>query len=245
MNNHKKTNPNKESVCREAYWRHFIYLPLIILCLVFFIMQTKICTVCNGSKNVNEFYKSSKGCKLGLHSQCKSCSKKRLTKYVHSKVGLIGRIHISQVYSSINRSHPPPAYTLQELREWCFFQPKFHELYDNWVKSGFAKSVRPSCDRKNDYKGYSFNNIQLMTWFENRQKSYEDQKNGINNKNSRSVIGTHKVTGGKVEFYSASEAGRRIGIDKAGIIKCCSGSTKYSHSGGYIWRYKNKINEKV
>ena len=37
-------------------------------------------------------------------------------------------------------------------------------------------------DRLNDYKGYSFDNIQLMTWQENKDKGHRDCLNGINNK---------------------------------------------------------------
>jgi hypothetical protein len=47
----------------------------------------------------------------------------------------------------------------------------FYELYNNWIDSGYKKSDKPSVDRIDDYKGYSFDNIQLMTWKENNKKN--------------------------------------------------------------------------
>ena len=42
--------------------------------------------------------------------------------------------------------------------------------------------LAPSIDRKDDYKPYTFDNIQLTTWQQNKAKGHEDCKNGINNK---------------------------------------------------------------
>lgn len=40
------------------------------------------------------------------------------------------------------------------------------------------------------------------------------------------------------EFYGTREASRQTGYSSSGISACCRGSKKYSHVGGYQWKYK-------
>lgn len=41
------------------------------------------------------------------------------------------------------------------------------------------------------------------------------------------------------EYPSAIEASRVLHINVSGIVSCCSESSKYSHCGGYQWKYKD------
>ena len=41
-----------------------------------------------------------------------------------------------------------------------------------------------------------------------------------------------------MEYPSAIEASRVLGLNVSGIISCCNNSPKYSHCGGYQWKYK-------
>ena len=43
------------------------------------------------------------------------------------------------------------------------------------------------------------------------------------------------------EFPSAIEASRRLNINVSGIVYCCNKNKKYSHCGGFQWKYKNDI----
>lgn len=52
---------------------------------------------------------------------------------------------------------------------------------------------------------------------------------------SKAVIGIDKVSGLIVEFISAKEAARQIGIDNGNISKCCKG--KRNSAGGFLWFY--------
>ena len=53
------------------------------------------------------------------------------------------------------------------------------------------------------------------------------------------------------EYPSAIEASRTLDLNVSGIITCCNGSKRYSHCGGYQWRYKesdkiiNNISKKI
>ena len=56
-------------------------------------------------------------------------------------------------------------------------------------------------------------------------------------KRSKSILGIDKVTGLIVEFPSAKEAEREMGIAQSNITKCCKG--KLNSCGGFYWMYKN------
>lgn len=171
-----------------------------------------------------------------LRSECKECSNKRAMDYNCTKKGLITSIYAGQRATSRRRCHRLPNYTKHELEMWLFSQPIFHDLYEVWVASGYKTDLKPSCDRSDDYKPYTLDNIQLMTWAENKAKGYLDMKNGINNKQSRAVVGTSVVGGEEVSFHSMRDAERQNGIGVGDISKCCSGKQKTA--GGFKWKIR-------
>jgi len=192
-------------------------------------MSMKICSKCSELKELSEFTK--------VRAECKVCINKRSKSYFRTKGGLITRIYSNQISSSKTRKYSPPSYVKQELKDWLLSQEIFHELYYNWKASGYEKLLAPSCNRINDYKGYSLDNIELITWEENNIKYYSDKINGINNKNSKSVISICKITIVEVEYHSIRQAERETGTANQDISKCCLGKRK--SAGGYYWRFKN------
>lgn len=119
-----------------------------------------------------------------------------------------------------------------------FSQPNFEELFINWEKSGYKKDLIPSCDRLNDYKPYTLDNIQLMTWAENNQKGRDDIRNGINTKYSRAVI-QYDLDGNFIaEYYSIRNACNINNLHNYPLIEVCKGRRE-SYSG-FIWKYKNE-----
>jgi hypothetical protein len=138
-------------------------------------MQTKICSKCKVEKTLNEF-STRKEVKDGVRSACRLCTSKIYQAYSRTKKGLTKEIYSGQRNSSRIRKHPLPDYTLNELREWCFSQPLFNDLYNDWVKSDYNRWLRPSCDRTDDYQGYSLDRLQLMTWDKNKQKYHKIEK---------------------------------------------------------------------
>jgi hypothetical protein len=140
-----------------------------------------------------------------------------------------------QVHGSKLRNHPIPDYSSTDLRLWCYSQPIFHKLFDDWVNSGYKKDLKPSCDRLNDYKGYSFSNIRLVTWSDNYLKSRYDLSNGTNTKVCKTVIQMDMAGNFVKEFFSAMQAQRETGICSTGISRCCTGKSKTS--GGFRWEH--------
>lgn len=132
-----------------------------------------------------------------------------------------------------------PSYSRNELKEWIFNQAKFYKLYHDWVQSGFVSDLRPSIDRINNEKGYSFDNIQLVTWKENRENFFKDLKNNKKKYFKKKRKRVLQISpDGKVihEYDSTYEAEEKTGISNSSISRVCRGIRKTA--GGYKWAYK-------
>lgn len=115
---------------------------------------------------------------------------------------------------------------------WSFGSDRFDMLYIAWAESGFKKALTPSCDRLDDSKGYSFDNVQWMTWEANqgkeRSKQAEERKIGVEQLDPK--------TGSVVATYpSAVDAAEATGIWRANIVATMKG--RHRTTGGYGWRY--------
>lgn len=192
------------------------------------------CHVCHRVKKKKKFYKN-KACIIGITYICKKCSLIKVDTYGKTKAGVLTAMYRGQINSSIKRGHKPPKYSKYELMQWLYSQNKFHKLFKRWEKSGYKKDLKPSCDRLDDYKRYTFKNIRLTTWEKNLKKSHADMKNGNNTKQCKAVIGIHKVTKEIIKFYSMQQAERETGIHNNAICRCCKGNRK--SAGGFIWKY--------
>ena len=123
----------------------------------------KACTRCHKIKNISEFYSDERR-NDGLKSSCKACDNLSMLNYSHTKLGIVTRIYLDQRSRSKRRNMALPTYSKQELKKWLYGQELFHELFDNWNASEFDRLLAPSVDRLDDYKPYTPDNIQLMTW---------------------------------------------------------------------------------
>ena len=197
--------------------------------------MNKLCVNCNQLKNKHEFYPC-KNSVDGVGTVCRICVKVVGENYRHSLIGLIKKLYRNQKQASVKRNHPQPNYTEEEFMIWVIRQDNFNSLYSNWVASGYLSKLKPSGDRLDDYKPYTFDNLRLITWGENEQKARDDVKNGINNKKSKCCIQISLEGEIIAEFFSLRDASRHTGSDSAGISSCCKGKQK-THNG-FIWKYK-------
>ncbi|MGL5154631.1 MAG: hypothetical protein ACRC9H_06850 [Aeromonas veronii] len=205
-------------------------------------MQTKECTCCKQVLPLEAFSKQKLG-KLGRTSKCKDC---KTNLYARSIKGVIGSMYSNQRAKCKKRNHPAPAYTAQELYEYLHKNPTFLQLFNNWKMSGYLQDLKPSCDRLDDYKTYSFDNIQIVTFKENIQKFYVDIVNG---KNTKRCCAVHQYDCDYKHintFFSIREAERQTGVNAANITSACvkrlnrhSDGHTYTvkRAGGFFWEY--------
>ena len=192
----------------------------------------KICTKCNNFKKSTEYHKQ-KANKDGLQFHCKACDKDYNLNRKRTKDGLISRIYNDQRGNSKQKGNPMPNYTLIELRSWIYSNSSFNKLYKEWVDSNYKKCLVPSCDRINDYKAYTIDNLQLTTWEKNKARGHADIKAGINNKKSKSVLQLDKNGLFVSEHYSIHQAGRATSNSFGNISQCCLGNRNIA--GGFRW----------
>ncbi|RKZ96881.1 MAG: hypothetical protein DRQ46_06375 [Gammaproteobacteria bacterium] len=191
----------------------------------------KKCIDCKKSKKVKKFYENS-GMSDGFLSTCIKCTRLRRRGAQEKIKG----VYNSQVAHSKHRGHPAPDYTQQQLIDWCLAQPLYHRLHKAWKQSGYVKKLAPSCDRVDDYKPYTLDNIQLMTWEENYSKHFKGRIEGVANQLSKKVVQIHKNTGKVIQsFYSTRDAERKVGVSQSNIVSVCKGKRKTA--GGFKWEY--------
>lgn len=155
--------------------------------------------------------------------------------YKRTISGLSSVIYSRQKAGSARRRYELPSYTRIELMNWLISHSEFELLYSNWIKSSYAKNLRPSVDRIDDYKSYTFDNIQLTTYEQNINRSYSDRKNGINNKISKKVDQYDLNNNFIQTFHSIREAERQTKIPNQSILLVCQ--KKRNKAGKFIWKY--------
>lgn len=201
----------------------------------------KTCRFCNKTKDISEFNKS-KSHLDGYEWKCRACKKIHKDTWSKTKIGVIKTIYSSQLDSSKRRNHPNPSYTQQEFIEWMQGQKLFDYYYDNWVNSGYKKAYKPSVDRLDDFKPYSFDNIQLTIVLGNQAHAIQDKQAGIGTQGKQ----TYKVRAinlktGEMEIFPSSSyavkalALRGIPVNRQNIQKVCHGQRP--QCGGFHWEY--------
>ena len=162
----------------------------------------KICKSCKSELLLSEFYKN-KTIKSGLDGSCKYCHQKSKAKYKRSKKGLISNIYGQQRSSSKLRGHILPTYSALQFKDWIYAQNNFQHIFDNWVKSNYNKDLIPSVDRLDVTLPYSFSNIQLITWRDNRVREVS---------RISSKVYCYKDNKFVKSYPSLRKAGRDVGI---------------------------------
>ena len=148
--------------------------------------------------------------------------------------GLVSIMYSSLRSNSKKRNMDMPNFTKKELLRFLEDSTSFSYMFSEWIESDCEKSIKPSIDRINDYLPYTLDNIQLITWAENKKKGHSDRKNGINNKRSTKVA-QYSLDGIFIrEYHSMMEAQRQTGI-LAGAIYLATKSFNKT-SGGFRWK---------
>lgn len=195
------------------------------------------CTCCKTFK-VESNYSQRKTAKLGIRGECKSCSSIKKDSWVKTKVGVIQTIWDSQKSSCKTRSMEQPKYNKDWFFDWCLSQDKFHTLFATWELNSYIKSLKPSVDRLNNLETYTKENIQLLTWGENKKLADKALREGNSTFEYKGVT-QYSLEGNKIkEFLSAKVAQRELGIDSRNIQANCKG--RRNQAGGFVWKFTTK-----
>lgn len=151
--------------------------------------------------------------------------------------GVIYKLYKDSLYSCKKRKLEPPLYTHYELIDWMY-ENGFKAIYDKWVESGYDTTLKPSLDRLDDYKTYSFDNIRLITWGENRAKGHQQRREGIGKHGALcKAVDCYKDGELIATYISAAKAAEELSLDHTNITKVCNG--KRQSCGGYTFTYHN------
>ena len=191
----------------------------------------KTCKDCKEVKPYTDFVPKA-SCADGYEIRCRVCRAARYNKVDPFKV--FKKIYLSQHTHSVSRGHPAPAYTLDQLLHWADSQPDLLRIWDAYVSSGYITDLRPSVDRVNDSLPYTLDNIQLLTWKQNRLKGAANKKAGINNSCNRAVKAYNLDGTLHKEYYSVSQAVREVNGRHWGIHSVADG-TPVKDGKGYLY----------
>ena len=198
--------------------------------------MTKHCKKCTEEYPLDKFSKAKNNAD-GYSSVCKPCRVSINKEYWRTQIGRLSQIYSVQRMTSKQREHDPPTYTLKELSFWANSNG-FFRLWSAWRDNAFIKALTPSIDRLDPTKGYSLNNIRLVTWTENNDKAYTDRKSCVHITKQNRGVNQLTVCGKHIATYgSISAAARHTGITRVNINDVCRGKKSCHTAGGFCWEY--------
>ena len=126
-----------------------------------------------------------------------------------------------------------------ELEKWIIDTQYdvFVKLFKDYVDCKYDTDLVPSIDRLDNTKGYSFENMQVITWKNNKEKDWQSKEHQdtthMTKTTKRQVA---RKLNNEIKYYeSISQASKENNISTSIICECCQGKRKTGK--GYRWYY--------
>jgi hypothetical protein len=134
---------------------------------------------------------------------------------------------VTNLYHKMRSRHPVD-FDLNYFHDFANCK-KFDRLYNEWVKSNFCKQFKPSIDRISNKGIYSKENIQWLTWSENKFKQ------GMETRHKSPPV--NQILGDKIikTYKSQNDVVIKTGICQSNISDALNGKRKLCR--GYKWEY--------
>ncbi|WP_455390123.1 hypothetical protein [Lactiplantibacillus pentosus] len=94
--------------------------------------------------------------------------------YRHKATGLLTNLYQKLKVRNTKRGYGDLNFDLAQFKDWSANEPRFLRLFRIWVFDDYSKDFKPSVDRINPHLGYSFKNMQWLTWKENYIKGINE-----------------------------------------------------------------------
>lgn len=147
-------------------------------------------------------------------------------KYQKTPKGVLNTIYRNQLTKQ-KRKGIEVKYSYDEFKDKYLNDKTFIRLFNRWLKNNCQSNLKPSFDRIDSNKSYSFDNLQIITWEENNKKGRVERSKKVDK---------YDLSDKFIKSYdSVRSASEDNNIFYQGIVACCNGRIKTS--GGYIWKY--------
>ena len=157
--------------------------------------------------------------------------KEILEKYRKTPKGVLTNMYHHQKTRNVKNGFGEIGYSLKWLHNRFLNDEKYNRLFAEWVKSGYRKAKKPTIDRINHKKGYTKDNIHMLSWSENRFKQTMERR-------SRKGKVYQILNGIVVKVWSSQrEAYRKLNLQQSMLSMALTGKCKTAY--GYEWKYEN------
>lgn len=201
-------------------------------------MGKVICTKCNISKDIKEFYfrkdfgKYRNECKLCFNNAKKPIYQKNKVKiknrqnFLHNKCPWKRTLH--NIKQRCNNIKHPKYLRYGKRGIKCLITEE--ELKELWFRDKAWLLKKPSVDREDNDGHYKFENCRYIEHEENTKRSNDLQERKILQFDLNGIFIR--------EWKSISKASRELKLYVGNIIKCLKHRRKTT--GGFKWQYKNQ-----
>ena len=91
-------------------------------------------------------------------------------KFRHTEKGLLTNLYQKLKSRNAKKGYGELNFSLDDFKNWSEGIENFHRLFQIWCFDDYSKESKPSVDRIDPTKGYTFENMQWLSWSENYYK---------------------------------------------------------------------------